>query len=123
MRTVTRFVCCSLLMAALSPAVKSARAQTAAQPSLRRDTWYEFLLKRCNPTDFNYGAWVEERRKAFLESTVKEPRFWYSFSVTAGLLIMIVAYAKLILDHRRSIRVTAEMMADLYSHDLYSPSR
>ena len=40
--------------------------------------------------------------------------------MTAGLLVMIAAYAKLILDHRRSMRVTAEMMSDLYSHDLYS---
>ena len=32
----------------------------------------------------------------------------------------MVAYTKLYLDHRRSMRITAEMMADVYSHDLYS---
>jgi hypothetical protein len=98
----------------------SARAQAPRPPSLGRDTWYELLLKKCNPSGFNYGVWLEKRRKAFLEATVKEPRFWYSFSVTAGLLFVMTAYAKLFLDHRRKMRITEEMMADLYNHDLYS---
>jgi hypothetical protein len=95
-------------------------AQTPKQPSLRRDIWYESLLKKCNPSDFNYGAWLEDRRKVLLESTIKEPRFWYSLSVTAGLLLMMAAYAKLVLDNRRRMGITTEMMADLYSHDIYS---
>jgi chromosome segregation ATPase len=40
--------------------------------------------------------------------------------MTAGVLIMMAAYAKLFLDHRRSMRITGEMMADLYNHDLHS---
>jgi hypothetical protein len=120
MPSVTRCFCHGLLATALSLVVMPVHAQTPKQPSLRRDTWYEFLLKKCNPRDFNYGAWLEDQRKAFLESTVKEPRFWYSLSVTAGLLLMMAAYAKLVLDNRRRMRITAEMMADLYSHDLYS---
>jgi hypothetical protein len=36
------------------------------------------------------------------------------------MLLIMVAYTKLYLDHRRSMRVTAEMMADIYSHDLLS---
>jgi len=86
----------------------------------RADTWYEFLLKQFNPRNFDYGAWLEKRREAFLEATVKEPHFWYSLSVTTAMLILIAAYTKLYLDHRRSMRVTAEMMADVYSHDLLS---
>ncbi len=120
MRGVTRFVCRGLLTTALCLVGLPVPAQTPRYPSLRRDTWYEFLLKKCNPTDFDYGAWLEQRRKALLESTVREPRFWYSLSATAGLMLMIAAYAKLFLDHRRSMRFTAEMMSDLYSHDLYS---
>jgi hypothetical protein len=95
-------------------------AQSPRQPYSGRDTWYEFLLKKCNPSNFNYGAWLEQRRRAFLEATVKEPHFWYSFAMTFGALILMAAYAKLSLDHRRSVRVTEEMMADLYSHDLCS---
>jgi chromosome segregation ATPase len=49
-----------------------------------------------------------------------EPHFWYSLSVTTGMLIFMAAFTKLYLDHRRSMRITAEMMADVYSHDLLS---
>ena len=95
----------------------SVQAQ-AAQRHVGRDTWYEFLLEQFNRSNFDYGTWFEKRREVFLEATVKEPHFWYSVSVTAGMLLIMVAYTKLYLDHRRSMRVTAEMMADIYSHDL-----
>jgi hypothetical protein len=97
----------------------SVQAQ-APQRHFDRDTWYEFLLKQFNRSDFDYGAWFERRREALLEATVKEPYFWYSVSVTAGLLLIMSAYTKRYLDHRRTMRVTAEMMADIYSHDLIS---
>ena len=115
-----RVICRGLLTITLSLAPVSVSAQTPRQPSLQRDTWYEFLLKKCNPSNFDYGAWLEKRREAFLEATVRERRFWYRLSVTTGLLFMMAAYAKLLLDHRRRMCITAEMMADLYSHDLYS---
>jgi len=95
----------------------SVQAQ-APQRYVDRDTWYEFLLKQFNRSNFDYGDWFEKRREVFLQATVKEPHFWYSVSVTAGMLLIMVAYTKLYLDHRRSMRVTAEMMADIYSHDL-----
>src|SRR5260370_15454266 len=120
MRGVTRFVCRGLLTTALCLVGLPVPAQTPRYPSLRRDTWYEFLLKKCNPTDFDYGAWLEQRRKALLESTVREPRFWYSLSATAGLMLMIAAYPKLVLHHRPSLRLTPEMMSDLYNPGLYS---
>jgi hypothetical protein len=120
MHIESRMVCTGLLAITLSLVPGSAHAQHPTQPYSGRDTWYEFLLKKCNPSNFNYGAWLEQQRRAFLEATVKEPHFWYSFAATAGLLILMAAYAKLSLDHRRSVRVAEEMMADLYSHDLYS---
>lgn len=113
-------VCLGLLTISISFTASGVPAQSPRQPFAGRDTWYEFLLRKCNPSDFNYGAWLEERRRAFLEATVKEPHFWYSLSVTAGLLIVIAAHTKVSLDHRRSMRVTEQMMADLYNHDLYS---
>src|SRR5580692_603357 len=108
-----------VLMILIFIVASSVQAQ-APQRHFDRDTWYEFLLKQFNRSDFDYGAWLEKRREAFLEGTVKEPYFWYSVSVTAGMLLMMAAYTKLYLDHRRSMRVTAEMMADVYSHDLLS---
>jgi hypothetical protein len=107
-------------MIALCMSVPSVCAQSPRQPHIGRDTWYEFLLKQFNPRDLDYGAWLERRREAFLAATVKDPHFWYSLSVTAGLLLMLIAYTKLHLDQRRGMRITAEMMADIYMHDLCS---
>lgn len=86
----------------------------------RRDTWYEFLLKRFNPDDIDYGSWLERRRQVFLEASVQNPYFKYSAGVTLGLIVMTLLLAKQRLDHRRSMWITAEMMADLYNHDAYS---
>jgi hypothetical protein len=108
------------LIISLSLIPPSVPAQTQSRQSSGRDTWYEFLLKQFNPRNFDYGGWLEKRREAFLEATVKEPYFWYSVSVTAGMLLTMAACAKLHMDHRRSMRVIAEMMADVYSHDLLS---
>jgi len=120
MWTARQVVCRGLLTIALSFTASNVRGQSPQQPYLSRGTWYEFLLKRCNPSDVNYGAWLEQWRRVFLEATIKEPHFWYGLSVTAGVLMLMAALAKLSLDHRRSMRITEEMMADLYSHDLHS---
>jgi hypothetical protein len=101
-------------------AASSVHAQTPRQPSLGRDTWYQFLLKKCNPSNFDYGAWLEKRREAFLEASVKDAHFWYSLWASAWSLFVTAAYAKLYLDHRRKMHATAEMLADIYSHDSYS---
>ena len=115
-----RAFACGVLLTGLSLLVTTARGQGPQHPYQPRETWYEFLLRQFNPSDFDYGEWIEERRQALLEATVQTPYFWYSAGVTALLLLTILAYTKLYLDHRRSMWVTAEMMADLYNHDLYS---
>jgi hypothetical protein len=115
-----RLVYCGLLIMILSFGGPGVPARTPQRRNAGRDTWYEFLLKKFNPRNFDYGAWLEKRREAFLEATVREPYFWYSVSVTAGMLLMMAACTKLYLDHRRSMRVASEMMADVYSHDLLS---
>jgi hypothetical protein len=112
--------CTGLLIAVLFFAAPCVWGQSPRQPHNGADTWYEFLVKQFNPGNFDYGAWLEKRREVFLEATVKEPYFWYSVFVTAGVLLMMAACTKLYLDHRHSMRVTAEMMADVYSHDLLS---
>ena len=100
------------------------QAQRQAPPARpmyqRRDTWYEFLLKQFNPSNFDYGAWIEERRQVFLDASVRNPYFKYSLGTTIALLIMAVLYTKQWIDHRRAMWITAEMMTDLYNHDLYS---
>jgi len=96
------------------------RGQAVGPTYQRRSTWYELLLKQINPTNFNYGAWMEERRQVFLSECVHNPYFKYSAGVTLGLLLMMIVYTKLWIDQRRAMWITAEMMADLYNHDLYS---
>jgi hypothetical protein len=93
------------------------RARTLYQ---RRETWYEFLLKQFNPDNLDYGAWLEQRRHTFLDARLRNPYFGYSFGVTAALLLMAAVCTKLWIDHRRAMWITAEMMADVYNHDLYS---
>ena len=83
-------------------------------------TWYEFVVQQFNKANVDYGDWIEQRRQAFLEATVKTPYFWYSFSVTGSLLFVMLAYTKLYVDHRRTIRIAAEIQTDLHNHDLYS---
>ena len=105
---------------------REAQSQTqsqapAARPIYqRRDTWYEFLLKQFNPSNFDYGAWMEERRQVFLDASVHNPYFKYSLGTTIALLVMAMLYTKQWIDHRRAMWITAEMMTDLYNHDAYS---
>jgi hypothetical protein len=97
-----------------------AASHPAAAVYQRRDTWYEFLLKQFNPDDLDYGTWLDQRRQAFLDASVRNPYFKYSASVTMATLILAMLYAKRWIDHRRCMWITAEMMTDLYNHDWYS---
>jgi len=86
----------------------------------RGGTWYEFLLKQFNPNDIDYGQWLEHERQAFLEARLRNPYFVYCAATTLALLLMGIVCAKLRIDHRRAMWITAEMMADLYNQDAYS---
>src|SRR5260370_22866865 len=99
--------CSGLLIIVLFFAAHRVSGQSPRQPRNGADTWYEFLLKQLNPRNFDYGAWLEKRREAFLEATVTEPYFWYSVSVTAGKLLLIAWGTKIYLDHSRTLRGTA----------------
>jgi hypothetical protein len=116
----TRVTRHAVFAVALFLAALGSRAQTPRRPSLGREAWYQFLLKNRNANDFDYGAWLEKRRQALLDSSLKQPGFWYSLSVTACSLFLMGACTKLWLDNRRRMRLTGEMMAEIYSHDLYS---
>lgn len=107
-----------------TPSQPQPQVQTAPRrahtPYQRQDTWYEFMLKRFNPDNLDYGRWMEQRRQAFIEGQLNNPYFWYSLSTTIALLLVTAVCAKLGLDHRRGMRITAEMMADVYNQDAYS---
>lgn len=103
---------------------QSGAAKASRTPShplyTRGGTWYEFLLKQFNPNDIDYGQWLEHERQAFLEARLRNPYFVYCAATTLALLVMAFVYAKLRIDHRRAMWITAEMMADLYNQDAYS---
>jgi len=106
----------------------SAAQATSLQPSSpptkplykHSETWYEFLFKQFNPHDRDYGSWMEQHRRLFLDASVRNPYFQYSACVTVLLLTTILLYSKEWVDHRRVLWITAEMMADLCNHDTYS---
>jgi hypothetical protein len=107
------------LHASHSRAVKD--SSTPVHPLyIRQGTWYEFLLKQFNPHDIDYGKWLEHERQAFLEARLRSPYFLYCSLTTLALLVMGIVCAKLRIDHRRAMWITAEMMADLYNQDTYS---
>ena len=63
---------------------------------------------------------MEERRQVFLNESVRNSYFNYCAGLTLALLVMTMVCAKLWIDQRRTLWITAEMMADLYNHDLHS---
>ena len=97
-----------------------AAAQAQGRTHQPPDTWYEFLLKQFNPSDIDYGEWMEERRRVLLAASAKNPYFPYSLCVTVWSLLVMIAYAKLRIDCRRERYLTEEMLTDLYNQDLHS---
>jgi hypothetical protein len=95
-----------------SPAVRS--------PYQRQQTWYEFMLKQFNPDDVDYGLWIERQRRALIEARMKNPYFLYGVCTSIAFLVAIAVCTKLWIDHRRSMWITAEMMADISNQDAYS---
>ena len=135
-RMVVRGKLLSVCVLAVGLAFSSARAGAEPHPSqsrtakasstpshplyTRQGTWYEFLLKQFNPNDIDYGQWLENERQVFLEARLRNPYFVYCAATTLALLVMGIICAKLRIDHRRAMWITAEMMGDLYNQDAYS---
>lgn len=105
---------------AQTPSQPKLQTQAAPAPYQRQGTWYEFMLKQFNPDNLDYGRWIEQQRRAFIEARIKNPYFLYALCTTMGLLLMTGVCTKLWIDHRRGMWITAEMMADIYNQDAYS---
>lgn len=93
---------------------------SAQTPYQRQETWYEFMLKQLNRDNTDYGNWIEERRREFIDARIRNPYFLYSVGITVGLLLVTTVCVKLHIDHRRFMWITAEVMADIYNQDTYS---
>jgi hypothetical protein len=104
-----------------NPKAQVDRAAVSAQaPYQHGDTWYEFMLKQFNRNNVEYGRWLEEYRRELIAARIKNPYFGYSLFVSLSLLVMAVLCVKQRIDHRRTLSITAEMMADVYNQDAYS---
>jgi hypothetical protein len=97
-----------------------AAAVRVQSPYQHQDTWYEFLLKQFNPSNVDYGKWVEQQRRNLIELRLKNSSFLYSLWTTIALILAAAICLKQRIDHRRAMSITAEMMADLYNQDVYS---
>jgi len=89
-------------------------------PYQHQDTWYEFVLKQFNPSNVDYGDWLEQQRRNLIELRLKNSYFRYSLWTTIALIVAAAICLKQRIDHRRTMSITAEMMADLYNQDVYS---
>ena len=93
-------------------------AEQAKHPGKQQpQTWYDFALSRLNPSNFDYGGWMEERRRAFLEASLKSPYFDYGLAMTITTVLLMAACSKLWIDGKRREWLTAEMMTDLLNQD------
>jgi hypothetical protein len=98
----------------------SSNPVSTQRPYQRQVTWYEFMLRQFNPENKDYGRWVEDRRREFIEDRIRNPYFAYSVCMSVGILVVTTVCVKLRIDHRRAMWITAEMMADVYNQDAYS---
>jgi len=79
------------------------------------EPWYERALRRINPSNFDFGGWLEQRRAEFLEVTITNPYFWYSFWVTMALAVTILAYAMHRSEYQKFTWISAGWLADFYN--------
>jgi tetratricopeptide (TPR) repeat protein len=73
------------------------------------------VLRRINPADVDYGAWLEHRRAALLRTSVQNPYFWYSVTATLLLIITTLAYAKRRSDFHKYAWMSSGWLADFYN--------
>ena len=95
------------------------RPQTS-KPYQPRDDFFHYSTKLVNKNDFDYGAWIEERRRAFLEASLANPFFWYSALTTGLVMLLMLMYGVRVLGERRKLWRAAEVLTDVWNQDQYS---
>src|SRR5215469_5558516 len=106
------------------PRQTATRPSTGAQPvapaPLYRDTWYDFMVRQFNPDHRDWGDWIEERRQALLEASVRSPYFKYSLVSTVLLLMALGAWTKALCDLSRTKCIFVEQLTEVLRHEQYS---
>jgi hypothetical protein len=70
----------------------------------RRTTWYDALFHSLNPKNIDWGTRWEERRAAFLESTVANKYFVFCAFLVLCFYAAAVAIGWIVWDHKKDIR-------------------
>jgi hypothetical protein len=92
------------------------------KPYQPREDFFQSSTKLVNKSDLDYGAWIEERRRAFLEASLSNSFFWYSALSTALVMLLMLMYGVRVLDERRKLLRAAELLTDIWNQDQYSRS-
>lgn len=94
----------------------------AGKPYQSHDDFFHYSTKLVNKSDFDYGAWIEERRRAFLDASLSNPFFWYSALTTGLVMLLMLMYGVRVLDEKRKLWRAAELLTDVWNQDQYSHS-
>lgn len=81
----------------------------------QKEDFLHFAAKQVNPHDFDWGAWIEERRQRFLDASTANPFFWYSALTTGLLMVLMMAYGVRVLDEKRRLWRAAEILTDAWN--------
>ena len=92
----------------------------SSRPYQPREDFFHASTKLINKNEVDYGAWIEERRRALLDASLTNPFFWYSALTTGLVMLLMLMYGVRVLDERRELWRAAEVLADLWNQDLYS---
>jgi hypothetical protein len=95
------------------------RLQTG-KPYQPQDDFFHYSTKLVNKNEFDYGAWIEERRRAFLDASLTNPFFWYSALTTGLVMLLMLMYGVRILDEKRKLWRAAELLTDVWNQEQYS---
>jgi len=87
--------------------------------SRRQPSFWEFWLSRFNPRNVNYGALLEQKRRAFLQQVGTNPYFWFAFSEYAVICLLVLYVAKGRIDRKDMEWEAASFMADLANYAEY----
>jgi hypothetical protein len=93
---------------------------SSARPDEGKEDFFHFATKEVNPHDTDWGAWIEQRRQAFLEAMAANPFFWYSAFTTGLLMTLLVAFGVRIMDEKRKLWHAAEILTDVWNQEQYS---
>ncbi len=90
------------------------------KPYQPQDDFFHYSTKLVNKNDVDYGALIEERRRAFLEASLSNPFFWYSALTTGLVMLLMLMYGIRVLGERRKLWRAAELLTDTWNQEQYS---